>query len=312
MEKKGSRPRVIILLLLIIVIVLGAYYLAKNYWQSPLNTSLNVDTSARGGEPFCGHNTPMQVLFLLTDRSEGGTSARLLALRLVEADFPNQTVASIYFPKELNLTVQALADVGFDEIRLDEVYRVGMEMQANNVAGATNLVAQALYDTFGILPDQYVTLDLTSLADLIDVVGGVDVEILEAYDASAVGLGQYEPGVVHMDGDEALTFSSAATPLARWDGLERQTQVLKGLRDDALDPDNLLKAPDIIQSFRQAVTTDLSPELGADLICLAKVVTAEQIVFYGVDDTFVIPNTNGSLTPRTERIEELLLDAFGN
>ena len=115
-----------------------------------------------------------------------------------------------------------------------------------------------------------------------------------------------------MDGDEALTFSAAASPLARWDGLERQTQVLKGLRDAALDPSNLLKAPQLIQSFRQAVTTDLSPELGTDLICLAEAVSAEQIVFYGVDDTFVIPNTDGSLTPRTDRVEELLAEAFGN
>lgn len=309
MEKKRSRPRVIILLLVIIVVVLGAYYLFKIFWQSPLDAGLNVDTSR---ETLCGHSQPMEVLFLLTNRSEAGISDQLLALRLVEADFPNQTVASIYFPKELNLTVQALADVGFDEIRLDEVYRTGMDMQDDDVAASTNLVAQALYDTFNVLPDYYVTLDLTSLADLIDAVGGVNVEILKAYDAAAVGLGQYEPGVVHMDGEEALAFSATASPLARWDGLERQTQVLKGVRDEALDPANLLKAPELIQSFRQAVTTDLSPELGLDLICLAEAVTAEQIVFYGVDDTYVIPNTDGSLTPRTERIEELLLEAFGN
>jgi anionic cell wall polymer biosynthesis LytR-Cps2A-Psr (LCP) family protein len=88
--------------------------------------------------------------------------------------------------------------------------------------------------------------------------------------------------------------------------------VLKALRDKALEPSNLLKAPELISSFRQAVTTDLSPELGADLICLAEAVTAEQIVFYGVDGTFVIPNTDGSLAPRTDRIEELIQEAFGN
>jgi LCP family protein required for cell wall assembly len=309
MEKKRSRPRVIILLLLIILVVLGAYYLVKKFWQSPLDAGLNVDTS---GETFCGHSQTMRVLFLLTDRSQNRTSNRLLALRLVEVDFPNQTVTSIYFPTALNLTVHALADVGFDEIRLDEVYRVGMEMQANNVTGATNLVAQALYDTFGVLPDHYVTLDLTSLADLIDAVGGVDVEVLEAYDATADGLRQYEPGVVHMDGEEALAFSAATSPLTRWDGLKRQTQVLKGLRDEARKPENLLKAPDLNQSFRQAVTTDLSPELGANLICLAEAVSTEQVVFYGVDDTFVIPNTDGSLSPRADRVEELLQEAFGN
>jgi len=308
MKNKRLRLRIILLLLLLIV-VLVAVCLLTDFWRAPLNAVLNVDTS---GGTLCGHSQPMQVLFLLTDQSDSGTSDRLLALRLVEADFPNQTVTSIYFPKELNLTISALSDVGFDEIRLDEVYRVGFEIQDNNVAAATNLVAQGLYDTFGILPDYYVTLDLASLADLIDAVGGVDVEILEEYNASAVGLGQYYKGVVHMDGDEALTFSAAASPLARWDGLERQTQVLKGLRYVALDPGNLLKAPEIIQSFRQVVTTDLSPELGADLICLAEGVTAENISFYGVDDTYVIPSTDGSLSPRSERVAELLLEAFGN
>ena len=309
MKKRRSRLWILILLLLIIAIPLLVFYLVTNVFNTPLDAGLNVDTS---GATVCGHSQPMQVLFLLTSRSEAGASDQLLALRLVEADFPNQTVNSIYFPKELALTVEALADVGFDEIRMEEVYRVGMEMQDDDVAAATNLVAQALFDTFGVLPDHYLTLDLTSLADLMDAVGGVDVEVLEAYDATAVGLGQYNPGIVHMGGDEALTFSAATSSLARWDGLERQTQVLKGLREEALDPVNLTKAPELIQSFRQAVTTDLSPELGLDLICLAEAVTAEQIEFYGVDETFVTPRTDGALVPRVEAIEELIVEAFGN
>ncbi len=308
MKKKRPRLRIILLLLLLIVVLL-AVCLFTDFWRAPLDAVLNLATS---GGTFCGHSEPMQVLFLLTDRSDSGTSDRLLALRLIEVDFPNQTVASIYFPKELNLTIVALSDVGFDQIRLDEIYRVGLEVQENNVAAATNLVAQALYDTFGVRPDYYVTLDLDQFVELIDVVGGVDVEILAEYDATDVGLGYFHPGVLHMTGDVALAFSEAATPLARWDGFERQTQVLKGLRDEALEPSNLLKAPELIQSFRQAVTTDLSPELGMDLICLAEAVTAEKISYYGVDDTYVIPNTDGSLTPRSDRVKELLLEAFGN
>jgi anionic cell wall polymer biosynthesis LytR-Cps2A-Psr (LCP) family protein len=307
-EKKRSRLWIVILLLLIIAVPLIVFSLVTNAWESPLDAILNVDTSE---QTVCGHSQPMQVLFLLTGHPESSTEGHLLALRLVEADFPNQTVASIYFPKALNVTVQALSDVGFDEIRLEEVYRVGIEMQDDDAAAATNLVAQALYDTFGILPDHYVTLDLTSLAELMDAVGGVDVEVLETHDATSIGLRIYEPGVVHMGGDEALAFSAVISPFGRWDGLDRQTQVLKALRDQALEPSNLLNAPELIASFRQAVTTDLSPELGTDLICLAEAVTAEQIAFYGVGDTYALPNTDGSLSPRNERIEELLAEAFG-
>jgi len=205
-----------------------------------------------------------------------------------------------------------LSDVGFDQIRLDEIYRVGLDVQDNNVAAATNLVAQALYDTFGVRPDYYVTLDLDQFTNLIDAVGGVDVEIMAEYNATDAGLGYFHPGVLHMTGELALAFSEATTPLARWDGFERQTQVLKGLREAALEPSNLLNAPELIQSFRQAVTTDLSPELGMDLICLAEAVAMDQITFYGVDDTYVVPNMDGSLAPRGERVAELLLEAFGN
>jgi anionic cell wall polymer biosynthesis LytR-Cps2A-Psr (LCP) family protein len=115
-----------------------------------------------------------------------------------------------------------------------------------------------------------------------------------------------------MGSKEAIDFSTMISPFGRWDSLDRQTQVLKGLFEKALEPSNLLKAPELIGSFGQAVTTDLSPELGTDLICLAEAVTAEQIAFYGVGDTYALPNTDGSVSPRIERIEELLVEAFGN
>lgn len=323
--RKRSRALILILALLIIVLLIVGFDYLYGLLRQPLGPPLVVSTSVSAPdaaeekisrptlsvESVCGHTEPLTVLVLLTGRSVTVTSRQALALRFVKADFVDRSVASVYFPKELQLTIQALEDLGFRDMRLEEIFRIGMEIQEDDPRLATNLIAQALYDTFGVLPDHYLTLDLTRLAALIDAVGGVDVQVLSEYDATPYHLPHFYPGEMHMQGELALAFSAAASPDARWDGLERQTQVLKALGERFLSPDILPQAPALIEEFRDVVITDLSLQQGLDLACLAEQVSDEQVTFTGVDRDLVSTDPDGSLAPDVEGVMRLLVEIFG-
>jgi anionic cell wall polymer biosynthesis LytR-Cps2A-Psr (LCP) family protein len=207
--------------------------------------------------------------------------------------------------------VLALGDEEDSGTRLDIIYHMGMAAQDDDPAAATSFVAQVLYDSFGVLPDHYLTLDLTRLAEMIDAVDGVDVQVLSDYDATQHGLPYFQVGEMHMQGELALAYAAATSYDARWDGLERQTQVLKALRDKVFSPAIIPKTPELIERFRLAVTTDLSIQQGLDLACLADQVSIEQVTFTGVGNDLVRTEPDGSLAPDVEGVIRLLIETFG-
>lgn len=318
---------VILLGIFLVISILVNVFLAWTILRKPLGPTLAVSTAIPTDgppstqpteapepsvQPVCGHTEPMMLLILLTGRSDTEPSHQALALRLAKVDFVNRSVVSVFFPRELKITVQGLESLEVNEARIDEIYRYGMEILNDDRAAATSLVAQALYDNFETLPDHYITLDLTRLAGLIDAVGGVDVQILSAYDATTYGLPHFQPGEMYMEGELALAFAASASLETRWEGLDRQTQVLKALRDKALSPSILPQAPELIGQFQSAVTTDLSIQQGLDLACLAEQVFADQVNFSGVGIDLVIPQPDGSLMPDVEAIKAMLVEEFRN
>lgn len=324
MQRLFNRRVVALVALLILLIVLGAVAI-KWILQAPLGPPLEVSTgyddveraespeaaAVTAGESICGQREPWMVLVLLTQRDGETSSRQVLALRLVKVDFENRSVASIYFPKELQLAFKTTADEELRVARLAEIFTAGMQTYDDNPVVAASVVAQALYDAFSVLPNRYLVFDLARMAAMIDAVGGVEVEIQTPYDGTAYGLPYYPAGVTHMQGESALAFAVAPSLEQRWDGLQRQTQVLKALRDALLSPDILPQAPALIDQFRQAVATDFSIQQGLDLVCLADQVTAGQVTFTGVDRDLVSTNPGGSLTPDMEGVRQLLLETFG-
>jgi hypothetical protein len=88
---------------------------------------------------------------------------------------------------------------------------MGTTRDSGLLRGAS-LAAQALHDTFDVAIDHYVTIDLDQLANLIDDVGGVDVQIHKSYDATGINLPNFQPGTMHMGGDLAWLMPPPWTP----------------------------------------------------------------------------------------------------
>lgn len=268
-------------------------------------TAAPTDT-AEPGERVCGRSEAAVVLVLLIDSSLAEDGGVLRAARLVEADFPGREVTSLTVPRAL-----LVEESEEDPPTLEEVYRqAASENEGEPVQAGSRAVAEALSAELGVESDHYVTVDFSELAGIIDAVGGVDVEIGQEFDATEYGLPHFMPGTMHMEGELAVAYAITRTDTGRWSGLRRQTEVLRALREQALQPSIVPQLPDLIRRFSDAVTTDLTIDAGLRYACLAREVEVDEVVFVGIDHDMVSELPDGALDPDLDQVRELLEEAF--
>lgn len=268
-------------------------------------TAAPTDT-AEPSERVCGRSEAAVVLVLLIDSSLAEDGGVLRAARLVEADFPGRQVTSLTIPRAL-LAADEVQDPG----TLEDVYRSGAnDSDDEPVQAGSRAVADAVAARLDVATDHYVTVDFTELAGIIDAVGGVDVEIEQEFDATEFGLPHFMPGTMHMEGELAVAYATTRTDSGRWSGLHRQTEVLRALHEQALQPSIVPQLPDLIRRFSDAVTTDLTVDAGLRYACLAREVEVDEVTFVGVDQDLVSELPDGALDPDLDQVRELLEEAF--
>jgi len=189
-------------------------------------------------------------------------------------------------------------------------HQMGTTRDSGLLRGAS-LAAQALHDTFDVAIDHYVTIDLDQLANLIDDVGGVDVQIHKSYDATGINLPNFQPGTMHMGGDLAMAYATAVDTGSIWDGLDRQTEVLVALRDRILSAGMIPRIPELFSRYSELVVTDLSLEDLVALGCLLEGVPPEQIPFEVAGPAVTQPGPDRMLLPDVEAIRTLIRETFG-
>ena len=125
--------------------------------------------------------------------------------------------------------------------------------------GGAPTMVQAISDLLGVSIHQYVTLDTQALADLVDVLGGVDLYVEDEmnYDDPEAGLSIHIPkGFQHMDGDTAQKYLRyRSSELGEVGRLHRQQRFAKALYEKFLQVDTIPKLPDVADIFKYRMTT---------------------------------------------------------
>lgn len=98
----------------------------------------------------------------------------------------------------------------FGRIKLTTVYHLG-SYYGDGVAGSMELMNRTLYDNFGIEVDHNFEIDFEAFVKVINMVGGVDIELTEAEAEYLNNDGKVwqtvEPGMNWLDGDTALAYA---------------------------------------------------------------------------------------------------------
>lgn len=122
-----------------------------------------------------------------------------------------------------------------------------------------------LESIYGIDITYYARVNFTSLINIVDALGGVDVNSEYAFEAGGY---QFQEGTNHLDGEQALAFSRERHSFAAGDNQRGKNQeaVLTGILQKAMSPAILANASEIITSVSDCVETNMTRTEMARLI----------------------------------------------
>jgi len=129
-----------------------------------------------------------------------------------------------------------LLSIPRDTVTDSSLYGVS-KINAAYASGGVPLLTRIVEDTTGIRIDQYVEIGLGGVADVVDAVGGIEVNAREALDDEFAGI-DIEKGRQTLDGTEALGYSRSRkfSQFGDLDRVRRQREVVAAIGDQVLSP----------------------------------------------------------------------------
>ena len=244
-------------------------------------------TSTPAEAVYCGGPSVMTLLAVGTDsRSNSYNYGLADVIRIVRVDFAEVKVTILEFPRDLWVEIPDIADNinGQDHEKLNQAYLYGNPGFGyyDGPGEGPGLLARTLALNFGVHLDHYVAVNMRTFEKIIDAIGGVKVNLPNGVDGRTSEDRSarlvFPPGTQILNGEEALTLARI-----RNDGVfERATHqntVMCALQDKLTSPTVVVRIPALINSFKGAVQTDLTPEQITQLACIGTKLKGDDITF---------------------------------
>ncbi|MFC4302385.1 LCP family protein [Cohnella boryungensis] len=131
--------------------------------------------------------------------------------------------------------------------------------------GGTPLSVEAVERLFGVPVAYYMKTNMEGLVNIVDTVGGVEVDNPRAFDYEGRSFPQ---GVQHLDGEAALAYSRMrkTDPQGDFGRTQRQRQIVTDAIDRVADVGTLSKLPKLLSHLSEFVRTNLTAGNMANLV----------------------------------------------
>ncbi len=224
-------------------------------------------------EPAYAFGQGINVLVLGYDmsveRARAGLNARTDAMILAHIDFEEKAVALLSLPRD-TLALMPSGRPG----KINAAFAYAGGAQGGGFAAAAGTVGQ----TLGVSVDYTVGVDMNAAKEVVDALGGIDVEVDIAFTINGRRL---EAGFQHLTGQQALDFCRFRhAGRGDLDRADRQKRVLVALLRRAVSTDALTRIPALYQSLQGRVYTDLSLAQIASLAYFAPSVRPDEVRLY--------------------------------
>lgn len=180
----------------------------------------------------------VNILLIGQDAREGETRARSDTMILLTFNKTAGTITMTSFLRDLYVQIP-----GYEDNRINAAYAFG----------GMELLDETLLKNFGVEVDANVAVNFEGFSDIIDVLGGVDIELSSA-EAKALGLSS---GMNHLNGDKALSYARIRSIDSDFNRTERQRKVITALFN-SLKTAGFSRITELIDTIFPMVTTDLS------------------------------------------------------
>jgi LCP family protein required for cell wall assembly len=236
---------------------------------APLAT---IDAAGAGSSQILS-NGQETVNFLLigSDRRPGG-SFRTDTMVIVILRPNEGQVSLISIPRDLWVFIPE-----WQNQRVNTAYQHGVSV--GYPGGGPGLLKDTILYNLGIRIDHTAMVEFDGFSRIVDTLGGVDIPVscsftdwrlispeLDPLNENNWHLYTVDPGLIHMDGDMALWYARSRLRSSDFDRGRRQQEVLRALFTQALQTGTLGRIPELYNTLKDSVETDLG--LG-DLLQLA-------------------------------------------
>lgn len=245
--------------------------------QVPTTEAPQAQTPAESAEP---ENSQAVHILLLGVDSWDTLTGRSDAIVVVSVDLENERVLLTSVPRDLYVSLDGLSQPE----RINAAY----------AQGGVGLARASLERVLDAEIPFYAVVNFDGFARIIDTLGGVTVnvpqDIIDLDFPAADGI-NYEPFVImegmhHLDGETALKYARTRKSSVNGDfsRMDRQQQVMRALKAQALTPRTLLRIPGLYREFSNAVDTNLSLEMILRLAKLGIALDGNAVQSYAIDE----------------------------
>jgi len=228
---------------------------------------------------MCGGPNIMNILLVGADtRGDNYTYGLADAIRVVRVDFMTPKVTVLEFPRDLWVEIPHISDNldGQDHEKLNQAYLYGQPgfQYWDDPSAGSGLLALTLNKNFGVQTDHYVSINMRTFENIINALGGIDVNIKTEQAAKSTNL---SIGIHHLDGANALKVARNRGG-GSFERADNQNIVLCALRKKITSPNIVAQIPELIEAFKDNIRTDFTPEQISQLACLGTRLPPQNIV----------------------------------
>ena len=187
----------------------------------------------------------INVLLIGQDRREGESRARSDTMILVSVNTERKSISLVSLMRDLYVQIP-----GYSDNRINAAYQWG----------GMELLDETVLENFGVEVDGNVEADFEQFETIIDILGGVDVEMSKGeaeYMKYVMDSGDVQEGENHLSGKQALDFARMRGLDDDFHRTERQRRLLTRLAEK-LQSASAQQLLDLVNEVLPHVSTDMS------------------------------------------------------
>lgn len=203
---------------------------------------------------------------------------------MVRVDFVKARVQLLSFQRDLYVEIPGIEKHHVTMGKLNQAFLYGNPgyRYYDGAGQGPGLLALTLQHNFGMQADHYVAVNLRTFVQIVDALGGIDIDLPYFVDGRVKGSRDpdryFTKGEQHLNGYRTMLLARLR-PMGVFRRSEVQNLILQALAKKLLNPGVIRKLPDLIETFYASVQTDLGVAEFAQLACLAGKLDTEKIEF---------------------------------
>jgi LCP family protein required for cell wall assembly len=243
-RRKKKRSKSSFLLGFFLIVLLVGTGIAFIFYQFVENTLSGEDlySDKRTDDVSLQDKEGFTVLLLGVDELEGNTG-RSDTMLFMSVNRGDNTAKILSIPRDTRVEI---AGKGTED-KINHAYAFG----------GVKMAAKTVENFLDIPVDYYVEINMKSLKEIVDAVGGVEVQNDFAF---SYGGDDFDEGRITLSGSEALNYTRMRKddPNGDFGRQARQRQVFEGILNKGNDPAMIFRFTDVMKTIRENVQMNLS------------------------------------------------------